>query len=82
MSNTFFQEGAKAPLWLRACSRAIVFVPSTAEKLLDKLNQARMNHRYFLLIHKHVANQVDLITILQDFKVVNDHRIQFFGKML
>ena len=44
-------------------------MPSTAEELLDKnkLDQEHLNHRMFLHILKHLIDQVDLITILQEF---------------
>ena len=46
--------------------------------LTKKLNQEHLDHMVFFHIHKHLIDQVDLITMLQEFIAVNDRKINFF----
>jgi len=67
-------------LYLTVPMTNIVFCTGYLNYLTNKLSQEHLKHRTFLHIHKHLIDQVDLITIVQEFIAVNDRRSSFFGK--
>ena len=46
----------------------------------NRLTHEHLNHRAFLHVHKDLTDQVELISVCQDFVLSNDRRINYFGK--
>jgi len=65
---------------LNATERLFSCLRQLKNYLTNKLNQAHLNHKMFLHIHKQLIDQVDLVAILQKFIAENDRRIKLFWK--
>lgn len=48
--------------------------------LRSTMNQDRLNHLMLLYVHKHLTDNLDLISIANDFVSKSEHRLTSFGR--